>query len=98
MKADKAHPFNVGFYNSKISKYEKGVSSQGVIYKNYDDFNSKSIAVCYIPELTDDLYSYFDFLKIAKGNSDIAVCLFETVDWQSPEILYEELMENGEVA
>jgi hypothetical protein len=36
-------------------------------------------------------------LEIAKGNQSIANYLFETVDWQSPETLYDELVESGEV-
>jgi len=97
MKESKIHPFNIGEHNAETKQYEKGLSAQGFVYKDYGAFNSRSATVCYIPEMCDTYYNYFDFLKIANGKKDIAVYLFETVDWQSPETLYEELKGNGEV-
>ena len=32
-----------------------------------------------------------DFLDIAKGNEELAETLFDLVDWQHPETLYNEL-------
>jgi hypothetical protein len=48
--------------------------------------------VCYIPELSNKRYTYADFLKISKGNKEILEYLFETVDWQNPETLFNDLV------
>ena len=93
----------IGSFDTKTNFYTKayGISNygqtQGKIYKNPVAFAAKSKEICYIPELSEKQYSYFDFLEIAKGKQSIANYLFETVDWQSPETLYEELVESGEV-
>lgn len=93
----------IGFFNAETNIYTKayGISNygqtQGKIYKNPVAFAAKSKEVCYIPELSEKQYAYFDFLEIAKGKQSIATYLFETVDWQSPESLYDELVKSGEV-
>lgn len=69
---------------------------QGEIYKNDEAFINK-VGVCYVPELSDYNYTYEDFLNIAKGNIKITNVLFEMVDWQSPETLYDDLLNNKEI-
>lgn len=63
--------------------------SQGYVYKNSAAFYSRE-GICYIPELTDNAYTYYDFLEVAEGDSEKAEILFENVDWQSPESLFSE--------
>lgn len=46
--------------------------------------------VCYIPELSDSLYTRQDFLDMCNGQEDIADRIFEAVDWQHPETYLEE--------
>lgn len=75
---------------------EKGSSNQGLVYWNTWAFKSQN-GVCYVPELSDTEYTYDDFLRISKGNTDIAEMLFKTVDWQSPETLYDEWINEDEV-
>ena len=79
-----------GSYNPKTGEIDRGMTAQGFVYKNPNAYNSKSNEVCYIAELSDDVYTYADFLKIAKGNEKVADYLFETVDWQMPETLMSE--------
>lgn len=75
---------------------ERGHSDQGMIYKNEEAFINKS-GVCYIPELNDIEYSYNDFLDIALGDEKIAGILFEAVDWQSPDTLVDEWLNDNEL-
>jgi len=79
-----------------MNELEKEFSGQGFIYKNVEAFNDKK-DVCYIPELNDIRYTYSDFLDISKGNINLAKIIFEMVDWQSPEILFNELVDSGEI-
>lgn len=71
---------------------EKDFYVQGWIYKNYDNFEKKK-GVCYVPELSDEKYTYDDFLKICKNDKTLARLVFELVDWQHPETLADELEE-----
>ena len=57
--------------------------------KNYKAFKSKS-GVCYVPELSNQKYTYTDFLNLAQGNKKIANLLFNVVEWQHPETLLDE--------
>lgn len=66
-------------------------SGQGHIYKSYQLFKKKSKRTCYIPELSDKRYNYYDFLRIAQDDEIMAKTLFEMCDWQHPETLYIEL-------
>ena len=54
--------------------------------KDYKAFKSKS-GVCYVPELSNQKYTYADFLNLAQGNKKIANLLFNVVEWQHPETL-----------
>lgn len=77
----------IGSYNSITGEIERGGTAQGFVFKDYEAFQTKSKAVCYIAELDDEKYTYEDFLRI--GGSEIsAQNLFEEVDWQHPETLF----------
>lgn len=45
---------------------EKEYHGQGCIYKNFKAFQDKSDEVCYVPELSDEKYTYKDFLDAAQ--------------------------------
>lgn len=75
---------------------ERGQTNQGLVYKNPLAFRHKN-GICYVSELSDDEYTYEDFLRISNGNEDIASILFETVDWQSPSTLYDEYIQSDEI-
>jgi len=87
-------------------KIEKEYYGQGIIYKNFQAFGEKTDEVCYSPELSDETYTYQDFLEIAKSKFEelqdtekfhsLAQSLFELCDWQHPETLMEEWEHSGE--
>lgn len=76
--------------NDEVVHIERGATDQGYVYKNYDNFESGR-GICYIPELSDTTYDrkYFD-----DNFGDLAVEVFETIDWQSPYSYYDEIMED----
>jgi hypothetical protein len=58
----------------------------------------KPMAGCaYVPEEGDRMYTYEDYIEIAKGNERLARILFDLSDWQHPETILLELFEEGEV-
>lgn len=71
---------------------EREYYGQGMIYKNWEAYydTANPDRVCYIPELSDSLYTRQDFLNICNGQPEIADQIFEKVDWQCPETLLEE--------
>lgn len=75
---------------------EKFATDNGYCFKDYKAFESKK-GICYVPELTDHKYTYNDFLEIAKNNKELARTLFDLVDWQHPETLYNELLIEEEI-
>ena len=87
----------IGFFDKNTGKYIKADGAQGKFYKNFSAFVNQTSEACYIPELSDIQYTYSDFLKIAKGNKILAEIIFEIVDWQHPEALFDELMNSGEI-
>jgi hypothetical protein len=89
MKADEK---TVGYYNKTTGEYIKDFFGQGWHYKDDEAFGNKTNEVCYIPELWDEHYTYADFLRISKGNKALADYLFYTVDWQRPEVIFDELI------
>ena len=71
---------------------EREYYGQGMIYKNWEAYydTAHPDQVCYIPELSDSLYTRQDFLDICNGQPEIADRIFEEVDWQSPETCLED--------
>ena len=76
-------------YNVKTKSWDvvKEPTSQGFVFKSEENFREHPGLPCYVPELSDDIYTKNDFLRIARGNHKIAFDLFDMVDWQSPETL-----------
>lgn len=52
--------------------------------------------VCYIPELSNSLYTRQNFLDMCKGQVEFANELFYGSDWQHPESLMQDWMVNNE--
>lgn len=86
----------------KIDRQGNGVDlvreyyGQGMIFKDWDAYQNRANAPCYVPELSDTVYSRNDFLRICNGQEDLAEQLFEGCDWQHPESLFEDWEINGE--
>ena len=82
---------------SEVLEIEREATEQGFVFKDYNAFNNKR-GVCYIPELSDETYTYNDFLELACGRKSLAFYIFDTVDWQSPEsfVMERDLVEEWE--
>ena len=58
----------------------------------------------YIPENSYDeedggiVYTWNDFLNVAKGNEKLAMMLIDTCDWQYPETEIDQLLRMEEIA
>ena len=69
---------------------------QGFIFKDGAAFHSHPDQPCYIPELSDAVYTRQDFIKLCGGREDFAEICFDIVDWQSPESWIQEQFTNAE--
>lgn len=88
----KVADYNIGYFDKEAMHYIKEFSGMTFIYKDYEAFENKSADVCYIPSSYETRYTYADFMRIAKGNTDLAEYLFSCVDSQRPELLFDELL------
>ena len=70
---------------------------QGMIFKDEYAFYHESDVPCYVPELSDTVYTREDFLRMCNDQDDIAEIVFGAVDWQHPETLLEDWERNGEL-
>lgn len=68
--------------NEKGAVIERDFYRQGNIFKDEEAYLDKEHPdkVCYIPELSDSLYTRQDFLDMCNGQEDIADRIFEAVD------------------
>lgn len=78
-----------------IVKLERHWFQQGYIYKNPNAYFDDKSAVCYVPELSDSLYTGQDFLDMCNGQPEIADHIFDAVDWQNPETYLDEQWNGG---
>lgn len=78
-------------------KIERAFYGQGEIFKDEEAFYNRPDDVCYIPELTDTVYTRNDFLHESNDQTDLAEELFEAVDWQHPSTFLEDWKRNGEL-
>lgn len=72
---------------------------QGLVVKNDEAFYNEEFQdiVCYIPELSDEKYTRKDLIAMCDNQFDIAMKLYEQLDWQSPETLLDEWERGGEI-
>lgn len=70
---------------------------QGWIFKDWGAFYHEPQKPCYVPELSEKVYTRADFLSLCKGQEDIAEMVFEGVDWQCPEVYLDEQYRDGEL-
>ena len=76
---------------------KKSWYGQGMIYKNWEAYDTDPAAVCYIPEMSNTKYTREDFVRLCGGNEELAREIFLEVDWQHPESLIEDWKVNGEL-
>ena len=82
--------------DGNIAELQREFFGQGWIFKDWGAFQDYLDAPCYVPELLDTVYTAEDFLHICNGQIEFADQLFDNVDWQHPESLMEEWMQNNE--
>lgn len=91
----------IGSYTPETEDQEavldRGYYRQGWIFKDEEAFRLHPEQVCYVPELSDEGYTRQDFLAMCNGQEEVATLLFESVDWQSPETLLNELYDTYEL-
>ena len=82
--------------DGNIAELQREFFGQGWIFKDWEAFQNHPDAPCYVPELSDTVYTAEDFLCICNGQRELADQLFNGVDWQHPDSLMEEWMRNNE--
>ena len=82
--------------DGNIAELQREFFEQGWIYKDWEAFRNHPDESCYVPELSDKVYTAKDFLRICKGQEEFAEQLFGVVDWQHPDSLMDEWMRNNE--
>ena len=91
----------IGSYTPETEDQEavidRGYYRQGWIFKDEEAFRLHPKRGCYVPELSDEGYTWQDFLAMCNGQEELAEFLFEMVDWQSPETLKSELLATYEI-
>ena len=92
--------YKIGSYTPETDEHEaiieRGPTDQGFVFKDEEAYETDKTKVCYVPELSDEAYTGKDFLDIA-GEQDLADELFDQVDWQHPETLFDEWWNMGEI-
>lgn len=77
--------------DGNIVELKRECYGQGWIFKDKDAFENNPDAPCYVPELSDMVYTRNDFLGMCNGQEEIAERVFESIDWQHPETYLDEL-------
>nr|WP_024835438.1 hypothetical protein [Clostridium sp. 12(A)] len=80
-----------------IIELEREFYGQGMIFKDEHAFRYEEKIPCYVPELSDTVYTREDFLRMCNNQEDIANVLFESVDWQHPETYLDEQFKEEEM-
>lgn len=83
--------------NGCIIELQKEFFGQGWIFKDWNAFHNDRKAPCYVPELSDTVYTGNDFMSLCGNQEEIAERLFYEVDWQSPTTLMYEWETDGEL-
>ena len=99
MSKERNYPEDVGsceIREGEEPKIERKFWGQGNIFKSWDAYHNRPKAPCYVPELSDSVYTAEDFLHICNDQKEFADELFDGVDWQHPESLLEDWQRNNE--
>lgn len=82
--------------SGEILELKREYYGQGWIFKDLDAFRDRH-SPCYVPEISDSVYTGQDFLDLCNGQADIAEMIFCSVDWQHPETYLDEQFREGEL-
>ncbi|MEY8356743.1 hypothetical protein AALB39_25800 [Lachnospiraceae bacterium 54-53] len=80
-----------------LQEFKRAYYGQGWIFKNPCAFKNEPQKPCYVPELSNTIYTREDFLSMCNDQADIAEIVFEAVDWQHPETYLDEQYAAGEM-
>lgn len=80
-----------------LQEFKRSYYRQGWIFKNPYAFKNEPKKPCYVPELSNTIYTGEDFLNMCNNQADIAEIVFEAVDWQHPETYLDEQYATGEM-
>ncbi len=83
--------------DGNIIELQREPFGQGWIYKDWEAFQNRPEAPCYVPELNDAVYTRNDFVAMCNGQEEIAEELFDGVDWQNPSTLMNDWENAGEI-
>ena len=83
--------------NGSIIELQREFFGQGWIFKDWKAFHECPNKPCYVPELSDTVYTRDDFMSLCNKQEEIAEKLFYEVDWQSPSALMYEWETDGEI-
>lgn len=75
---------------------EKAWFGQGWVFKSFKNYMEKPDAPCYVAELTDEIYTANDILKLCRNQKSFADQLFGELDWQHPASELDELVASEE--
>lgn len=88
------------FLTEKPGKYQPHIDRayyrQGYIFKDEDAFLHHPKRVCYVPELSNSLYTRLDFLDLCNEQKEFAAKCFYALDWQHPSSWIEEQYRDDE--
>lgn len=79
-----------------IITLERKWYGQGAVFKSWDAYHNRPADPCYVPELSDTVYTAQSFLELCNDQQEFADELFDGVDWQHPESLMEDWLREDE--
>lgn len=82
--------------DGEIAELEKEFYGQGYIFKDWEAYSHRPDDPCYVPELSDTVYTANDILGLCNNQKEFADEIFGGVDWQHPESLFDDWYHNGE--
>lgn len=100
--SEKKKYLKVGSYtppdeNGEGEKIAREFYRGGMIFKDEDAFYNRPDDACYIPELSDTVYTRNSILEKCNGQIDLAEEVFEVVDFQHVSSLLEACKKCGKL-
>lgn len=75
---------------------DRGCFGEGWVFKSFKNYLEKPDDPCYVPELSDSIYTANTILELCRGQKPFADQLFGNLDWQHPESEFDDMILNGE--
>ena len=82
--------------DGNIIELQREFFGQGWVFKDWEAFQNRPDAPCYVPELHNAVYTRNDLIALCNGQEEMAEELFDQLDWQSPSTLMDEWERTGE--